>query len=75
MIRVLSEKTEGAIKTGQSRKTGNMWYTRQRKTKQKHSTKCIWTPLYSVSIFFLMQYDKGIVMWCCLDIHLMRNGI
>ena len=22
-----------------------------------------------------MQYDKDIVMWCCLDIHLMRNGI
>jgi hypothetical protein len=27
---------EGAIKNGQSRETGNMGYTRRRKTKQKH---------------------------------------
>ena len=26
---------EGVIKTGQSRETENIWYTRRRKTKQK----------------------------------------
>jgi predicted acetyltransferase len=30
----MSEKTERAIKNGQSRETGNIGYTRQRKTKQ-----------------------------------------
>jgi hypothetical protein len=35
------ENTEGAIKNGQSRKTGNIGYTRQRKTKQKHNTICV----------------------------------
>jgi hypothetical protein len=29
------EKTEGAIKNGQSRETGNIGYTRQRQTKHK----------------------------------------
>jgi hypothetical protein len=29
---------EGAIKHGQSRETGNIGYTRRRKTKQKHNT-------------------------------------
>jgi hypothetical protein len=29
------EKTEGAIKNGQSRETGNIEYTRKRQTKQK----------------------------------------
>jgi hypothetical protein len=29
---------EGAIKHGQSRETGNIEYTRRRKTKQKHNT-------------------------------------
>jgi hypothetical protein len=28
------EKTEGSIKNGQSRETGNIGYTRQRQTKQ-----------------------------------------
>jgi hypothetical protein len=32
------ENTEGAIKKGQSRETGN---TRLRKTKQKHNTICV----------------------------------
>ena len=31
------ENTEGTIKNGQSRETGNIRYTRQRKTKQKHN--------------------------------------
>jgi hypothetical protein len=35
------ENTEGAIKNGQSRETGNIGYTRRRKTKQKM------TPLYA----------------------------
>jgi len=30
----MSENTEGAIKKGQSRETGNIGYTRWRKTKQ-----------------------------------------
>ena len=34
--------TEGAIINGQSRETGNIEYTRRRKTKQKHNTtNCI----------------------------------
>jgi hypothetical protein len=35
------ENTEGAIKKGQSRETGNIGYTRRRKTKQNHNTICI----------------------------------
>ena len=35
------ENTEGAIKNGQSRETGNIGYTRRRKTKQKHNTICV----------------------------------
>ena len=34
------ENTEGAITNGQSRETGNIVYTRRRKTKQKHNTIC-----------------------------------
>jgi hypothetical protein len=32
------ENTEGAIKNGQSRETGNLGCTKRRKTKQKHNT-------------------------------------
>jgi ribosome assembly protein YihI (activator of Der GTPase) len=35
------ENTEGAIKKGQSRETGNIGYTRRRKTKQKHNMICV----------------------------------
>jgi hypothetical protein len=35
------ENAEGAIKNGQSRETGNIGYTRRRKTKQNHNTICI----------------------------------
>jgi hypothetical protein len=34
------EKTEGAIKNGQSRETGNIGYIRRRKIKQKHNIIC-----------------------------------
>ena len=34
------ENTEGAIKNGQSRETGNTWHIRRRKAKQKHTTIC-----------------------------------
>ena len=42
------EKTEGAIKNGQSRETGNIGYIRQRKkkTKKTQHNKC-WTQLYA----------------------------
>jgi len=40
-IKQTLENTEGAIKSGQSRETGNIGYTRRRKTKQKHNTKCV----------------------------------
>ena len=33
--------TDGTIKNGQSKKTGNTGYTRRRKTKQKHNTTCV----------------------------------
>jgi hypothetical protein len=37
--KLMLENTEGAIKNGQSRETGNiLWYTKRRKTKQKHNT-------------------------------------
>ena len=29
--------TEGTLKNGQSKETGNIWYTRRRQTKQKHN--------------------------------------
>ena len=32
------ENTEGSIKNGQSRETGNIGYTRRRQTKQTHNT-------------------------------------
>jgi len=35
------ENRDGAIKNGQSRETGNIGYTRRRKTKQKHNTICV----------------------------------
>jgi hypothetical protein len=35
------ENTEEAIKNGQSRETGNIGFTRRRKTKQKHNTLCV----------------------------------
>jgi len=35
------ENTEGAIKNGQSRETGNIGYTRRRITEQKHNTICV----------------------------------
>jgi hypothetical protein len=37
----MQENTESAIKNGQSSKTGNIGYTRRRKTKQKHNTICV----------------------------------
>jgi len=35
------ENTEGSIKKGKSRKTGNIGYTRRGKAKQKHNTICV----------------------------------
>ena len=35
------ENNEGAIKNGQYRETGNIWYTRRRQTKQKRNTLCV----------------------------------
>jgi hypothetical protein len=35
------ENTEGAIKKGQSRETGNIGYTRRRSTNQKLNTICV----------------------------------
>ena len=34
------ENTEEAIKNKRSRETGNIWYTRWRKAKEKHNTIC-----------------------------------
>jgi len=41
IIRKTLENTEGQIKKGQSRDTGNIGYTRRIKTKQKHNTICV----------------------------------
>ena len=38
---MLLENTKGTIKNRQSRETGNIEHTRQRKTKQKHNTLCV----------------------------------
>ena len=38
------ENTEGAVKSGQSRETGNIGYIKRKKTKQKHNTICVGTP-------------------------------
>ena len=38
------ENTEGAVKSGQSRETGNKGYIKRKKTKQKHNTICVGTP-------------------------------
>jgi hypothetical protein len=35
------EKTEGAIKNGQSRDTGNIGYTGRRQTKHKYTTQYV----------------------------------
>jgi hypothetical protein len=35
------ENTKGTIKNGQFSETGNIGYTRRRKTKQKHNTICV----------------------------------
>jgi len=35
------------MKNGQSRETGNIGYTRSRKTKQKTQHNMCWTPLYA----------------------------
>jgi hypothetical protein len=40
------ENTEGAIKKDNPHKTGNIGYTRRRKTKQKHNTIYVGLPLY-----------------------------
>jgi len=41
------ENTEGANKNGQSRETGNIGYTRRRKTKQKRQCNMCWTSLHA----------------------------
>jgi hypothetical protein len=38
MLASKSEENTGGIKKGQSIETGNIGYTRRRKTKQKHNT-------------------------------------
>ena len=35
------ENSDGVIKNGQFRETGNIGYTRRRKGKQKHNTICV----------------------------------
>ena len=39
--------TEGAIKNGQSRETGNIWYTNTKKNKTKTQHNMRWTSLYA----------------------------
>jgi hypothetical protein len=45
------ENTEGAIKTGQSRETGNIGYTRRRQTKQKHKVSLDCPFMIAPSVF------------------------
>jgi hypothetical protein len=35
------KNTQGAVNNGQSRKTGNIGYTRGGKARQKHNTICV----------------------------------
>ena len=41
-----SENTEGKIRNGQSRETGNIGYTVRKKTPKKPQHNMCWTPLY-----------------------------
>ena len=45
----MSEKTEGVIKNGQSRETGNIAYTRHKTNTNKIKTQhnMCWPPLYA----------------------------
>ena len=50
------ENIEGAIKNGRSRKTGNIGYTRRRKTKQKHNAICVghhYTQTNTNNVFYI----------------------
>ena len=54
LLKKTLDNTEGAITNGQSRETGNIGYTRRRKTKQKHNTICVgqhnmWTKTNNVN--------------------------
>ena len=61
------ENTEGAIKNGQSRETGNMGYTRWRKAKQKHSTICVehnsQDLLGIFSVWFILLCKNVLLIW------------
>ena len=52
------ENIKGAIKNGPSRQTGNIGYTRQRKTKQKHNAICVG------------QINKDILLGCSSTFYL-----
>jgi uncharacterized membrane protein len=54
------KNTEGAIKNGQSRETGNIVYTRQRKTKQKQHimwlTSTLLDVLFTLFVFVCVHW-------------------
>jgi hypothetical protein len=55
------ENTEGAIKNGQSRKTGNIGYTRQRKTKQKQNAiRSSKTKMFVIKSCFFSFYSNNV---------------
>ena len=57
------ENTEGAIKNGQSRETGNKGYTRRRQTKQKRTTVIVYQTMQmhtSLLQFEWIIYDEVI---------------
>ena len=55
------ENTEGAIKKGQSRKTGKIGYTRQRKTKQKKKNVMVYM-LYNLYFCSTLQ-GQTLAIW------------
>jgi hypothetical protein len=63
------ENTEGAIKNGQSRETGNIGYTRRRKTKQKHNTICVghhYTQGLDLKPYVVGMYDRQNYSQTCI---------
>ena len=49
------ENIAGAIKNGQSREIGNIWFTRRGKTKQKHTTICKQTQITKIRRYIILE--------------------
>ena len=57
------EKTEGAIKNGQSKETGNIENARHRTKKNKTQHNMCWTPLYTHAYIFHFDMLKMFIKY------------